>query len=138
MRLRQWLYPLAALLILAALFVGYITWTGVPKATYAVQPHTDNGLVGWPFVPSEASWKISQGYDARKSPDHNCYSLNCYERYGFDFVATNRSAAGLTVNSPATGKVAATWDAKYGQGICIVIVVDTSAKPNEALGHVVE
>src|SRR5947209_13717207 len=95
MRLRQWLYPLVALLILAALFVGYITWTGVPKAVNAVQPHTDNGLVGWPFDSSIASWQISYGYDAPYPSDHNCRQGGiCHQRYGFDFFATNHPAQG--------------------------------------------
>lgn len=121
----RYFYPITILFLLAALFGGLVITMWQPKADHAHAsiPYVDNGQIGWPFVASEASWQIGTGYDARKSPDHNCYSLDCYERYGFDFIATNRSAAGLTVNSPATGPILAgyIWPAKYKQGVCFTI-----------------
>ncbi len=139
MRLRQWLYPLIALLILVALFVGYVTWIGVPKASYAVQPHTDSGLVGWPFDPSIASWQISYGYDAPYPSDHNCKQGGiCHQRYGFDFVATNHPAKGLIVYSPATGHVYPFHNAAaYGEGDCFVVAVGTGTNMYVMICHVV-
>lgn len=128
MQLRGRIYPLAAIFILAALFVGFIVTIWIPKATHAV----DNGLIGWPFSPSEATWHISYGYDSSNSPDHNCKSSNCYERYGFDFVtAPGTSAAGKSVYAPATGSVVqGSWPAfsyyGYKTGECLVISIGNS------------
>jgi parallel beta-helix repeat protein len=116
MQLPRRLYPFVTLLILVALFVGLAITVLVPKVSHAVQPQVDNGLVGWPFVPSEASWKISYGYDAPYPSDHNCGPGGiCHERYGFDFFATNRTTGGLTVKSPASGSVYA-WPGQASDG----------------------
>ncbi len=87
----------------------------------------DNGVLGWPFSQSEASWMITQGYNASASPDHNCNSTQCYERYGFDFVPISGSAAGKTVFSPATGSViGGSWPAYNGEGECFVVSLGNS------------
>lgn len=121
----RYFYLITILFVFAGLFGGLVITMLQPKASHAHAsiPHVDNGQIGWPFSPSDASWQIGTGYDAQKSPDHNCYSLDCYERYGFDFVATNRSAAGLAVYSPATGPILSgyIWPAKYNQGWCFTI-----------------
>ncbi len=128
MQLHRRVYPLTALLVLAALFVGIAITAWIPKVSHAV----DNGLIGWPFSTSEASWHISQGYDASGSPDHNCNSSNCYERYGFDFVTSlGTTAAGKTVYAPATGSVVqGSWPAAYYYGNytgeCLVISIGNS------------
>lgn len=129
MQLQRHIYPFTALLILAALFAGLVITILIPKATptHAI----DNGLIGWPFSTSEASWQISQGYDASGSPDHNCNSSNCYERYGFDFVTNSGTSAGKTVYAPATGPVVqGNWPANsyhnYPTGECLVISIGNS------------
>src|SRR5438045_4210796 len=116
MRLHRHLYRIVAPFVIIAFFVGLVLTLWAPKTAYAVSrythlhsispskasmPQNDNGLLGWPFSTSEASWRIYQGYNAKLSPDHNCLGKNivyhCYQRYGFDFVTSNNQAGGKTV-----------------------------------------
>lgn len=130
-------YPVVALLVFISLIIGLIITIALPKATHAVQPHVDNGLIGWPFSPMDASWQIETGYDAINSPDHNCKSHpDCYERYGLDFIATNRSAAGLPVYSPATGSVLK-WAALGNQGMCFNVAISNATNMYIMVCHVV-
>lgn len=140
-------YLPTALLVFISLFTGLAFTVWVPKVSSAhttqpkheMRPNTDNGLVGWPFSPSQASWQISYGYDAPYPSDHNCGSGGiCHERYGFDFFPTNHAAKGLIVYSPATGHVYPfPHAASYGEGDCFVVTVGTGTNIYAMVCHLV-
>lgn len=77
---------------------------------HSVISSSDNGLLGWPFSTSQATWKIAIGYYAAYPSDHTGS-----QAYGFDFVPVSGSAAGLEVIAPASGP-AYWWDANYYNG----------------------
>lgn len=133
MRLQRYHFFFAALLILASLLIGFISTSifSAPKAVHAA----DNGLLAWPFSTSEASWQIEVGYDAGGSADHNCNVKWCYERFGFDLIATNRATGGLHVYSPATGRVYA-WPHQASDGSdCFVVALGTNTNMYAMVCH---
>lgn len=141
---RLWQVPTIVLLI-STLCVTFGYTVIKPQATYAaskIQNQTylnqdlarmhlnDNGLLQWPFSPSDGPWSILQGYNASTSPDHNCNppnnKYNCYQRYGFDFIVSSGTTSGKTIYSPAAGKLIGPWAAYNKEGLCFVLPLGSS------------
>jgi Cohesin domain/Right handed beta helix region len=123
MRFPRRLYLLTIPIILLGLGIGLLYHIFTPQVSHAA----DNGILQWPFAPSDGPWQIYEGYNSNKSPDHNCNSPNCYERYGFDFIIPPPGAAsGKTVYSPASGVVIGTWAAYNNEGKCFALALGSS------------
>lgn len=116
---------------LASAGCGGPTLPGSGGSSGGASSPTGNGLLGWPFDPTQGSWIIENGYNwntANGGLDHGCSTLyeSCYELDSFDFQRRGPagSTAGQTILSPATGTVLDVSSAVNGAGRCVRIALD--------------